>query len=55
MTDPGLEHDPTGNACYLRLTDRPIVRTIDTYPTVMVDVDADGQPVGVEVLLPPEP
>lgn len=42
--------DPEVSACYARLTDQPIMRTIPAGPGVNFDVDAAGRPTGVEVL-----
>ena len=46
-----VECDPSVNACYAYLfPGRAVARTIEVADTIMVDVDADGCPVGVETL-----
>lgn len=35
-------------ASYWTLADRPVARTVEVSPRVLVDVDADGSVVGVE-------
>ena len=42
--------DPQVEACYARLTNREIVRTIAAGPSVNFDLDWTGRPVGIEVL-----
>lgn len=42
--------DQKVDACYARLTDREIVRTVAAGPDVNFDVDWTGRPVGIEVL-----
>ena len=44
------EKDPRISACYAKLTDCEIVRTIPAGPGVNFDVDKNGRPVGIEVL-----
>jgi uncharacterized protein YuzE len=45
----------TGDATYVYLTDvqPPVARTVSLSGLVMVDLDVDGQPVGVEFAVPP--
>lgn len=43
--------DADARASYLTLTDKPIVRTVQAGP-VNVDLDAQGEAVGVEFLHP---
>lgn len=33
---------------YLRLTDKPAVRSIEMWPGIFVDLDANNEPVGIE-------
>lgn len=47
-----LAHDLNADALYITLTDVPVARTIEIDPCTMVDVDANGQPVGIEVISP---
>ena len=46
-------YDGDADALYYRLTSQPVTRTIDIGDRVMVDVDAEGRAVGIEVLNPP--
>ncbi len=50
MSSPILEYDADVNALYLRFSDHPIYETVALSDSVYVDLDADGQPVGFEVL-----
>ena len=50
MTSPTLSYDPEANAIYLRFSDEEIAETVELSETVYVDVDAEGNPVGFEVL-----
>lgn len=50
MTSPTLTYDPEANAIYLRFSDEEIAETVELSDTVYVDIDADGNPVGFEVL-----
>ena len=55
LTEPSMEagQPPSGTiqACYARLLpERKVARTVEVSDDVMVDVDADGRPVGVETL-----
>jgi uncharacterized protein YuzE len=45
--------DTDACATYITLTDAPIARTEDVTDLVMVDLDAQDHPVGVEFLLMP--
>lgn len=47
-----LEYDPDGRAAYIRLRDAPVVETAEVAPDVLMDLAADGQPVGFEFLDP---
>lgn len=44
------DSDPRIGACYAKLTDAAIVRTIPAGPAVNFDVDWTGRPVGIEVI-----
>ncbi len=48
-----FKYDGNANALYYRLTSEPVVRTVSIGDRVMVDVDAAGEAVGIEVLDPP--
>ena len=39
-------------ACYYRLTVEPVDRTVSVSDLIMVDVDAAGEPIGVEFVVP---
>ena len=56
--EPGLPstpftYDGNVNALYYRLTTAEVARTIAIGDRVNVDVDADGEAIGIEVLDPP--
>lgn len=40
--------DADVNALYIRLTDRPVARTVEIEEMVLLDLDNRGEPVGVE-------
>lgn len=48
-----VEYDTEAQATYLRISKAAIVRTRTIDETVLVDLDAEGNPVGVELLTPP--
>lgn len=50
MTSPLVTYDPDVKALYLRFSDAEITETFELSDDVYIDVDADGQPVGFEVL-----
>lgn len=43
-------YDGEAKAAYYRRTDNPVTRTVEGIPGQFIDLDADGQVVGVEVL-----
>lgn len=45
-----IKVDSTANAAYIKLSDAPIVRTVEFNEEILVDVDQYGVAVGVEVL-----
>lgn len=45
-----LTYDPEADASYLRISDAAIDETREVAPGVMVDLAADGQLVGIEIL-----
>lgn len=45
-----IEFDPIADALYLELTDSEVEKTEEIKPGVMIDYDADGNIIGVEVL-----
>jgi uncharacterized protein YuzE len=45
-----LHIDPEADALYLRLTDAPVEESEETAPGVVLDYDARGEVVGIEVL-----
>lgn len=47
---PEVTFDAEADAAYIQLGDAPVARTVDHGGRVLVDVDADGQPVGVEII-----
>lgn len=50
MTSPVVTYDPDVKALYLRFSEAEITETVELSADVYIDVDADGQPVGFEVL-----
>jgi uncharacterized protein YuzE len=50
MTSPRVTYDPGVKALYLRFSEAEITETLELSDDVYIDVDADGQPVGFEVL-----
>ena len=49
-----VSYDPQARATYLKLTEASVARTVSFGDLVMVDVDAEDHPVGVEFLTLPE-
>jgi len=45
-----LEFDPQADAVYLELTDAEAEKSDEIQPGVILDYDAEGQIVGIEVL-----
>lgn len=45
-----IEFDPIADALYLELTEGEVAKTEEIKPGVIMDYDADGNIVGVEVL-----
>jgi uncharacterized protein YuzE len=45
-------YDLDANALYITVTDLPIARTTQIDPGTLVDLDADGGVVGIEVISP---
>ncbi len=50
MTSSTLTYDPDVKALYIQLSDNEIAETLELSESVYVDVDADGEPVGFEIL-----
>jgi uncharacterized protein YuzE len=42
--------DVSADAAYLVIKEAPVARTIELSPNVMIDFDANGQVLGIEVL-----
>lgn len=47
---PTITCDADVQALYIQLTDADVLETIELADNVYLDIDADGQPVGFEVL-----
>lgn len=45
-----VEFEPRGDAVYLRLSDEAVTRTAEIEDEVLVDYDAEGRLVGIEIL-----
>lgn len=52
---PLLRYDPEADALYITLSRQRTEATLEIKPSVYLDLDADGQPVGIEVLSPSIP
>jgi uncharacterized protein YuzE len=50
MTSPTLTYDREANALYIRFSSASVAETVELSESVYVDLDADGAPVGFEVL-----
>lgn len=50
-----IAHDLDADALYITLSDEPVARTVDIEDCTMVDLDADGNLVGIEVISPRRP
>lgn len=53
IADAVFAYDHDADALYYRLSGKQVAKTVSFGDRVMVDVDADGQAVGIEVLSPP--
>lgn len=47
----GVRYDADADAMYLRLRDGTVADTVEIEEMVYVDIDADGQPLGVEFVV----
>ena len=45
-----LEYDPEADALYLRLKEGRVSETVEIAENVFVDLDAGGEPLGIEIL-----
>lgn len=45
-----LEFDPIADALYLEISDNPVEKSEEIKPGIILDYDAEGNIVGVEVL-----
>ncbi len=50
MNSPTVTYDPDVRALYIKLSEAAIAETVELSRTIYVDVDADGQAVGFEIL-----
>lgn len=50
MTSPTLTCDPDVNAVYIQLIETDIKETVELAKGVYLDVDAEGEVVGMEIL-----
>ena len=50
MTEPRLSYDPEANALFLRLSENEVAETLELSHSAYLDVDAEGTPVGFEIL-----
>jgi uncharacterized protein YuzE len=49
-----IEQDVEAGAVYFALTDAPVARTVHVSDLIMVDVDENNHPVGVEFAMVPQ-
>ena len=47
---PTAAGDPKANAVYCRITKHAVFKSIEVAPDVVIDYDAQGEVVGVEIL-----
>lgn len=47
---PKLEYDPAANAAYIRFSSEPILESEEVSAGIVLDYDAEGHIVGMEVL-----
>jgi uncharacterized protein YuzE len=45
-----IEYDPKADAIYIRLSSGKIVDSDEVWPNVLLDTDADGRVLGMEML-----
>jgi uncharacterized protein YuzE len=50
MSNPAWSFDPDADAASLTLSDAPVVETEEVRPDVILDFDAEGRIVRIEVL-----
>lgn len=50
MTDTRVSWDQEADAIYIQLSDAEVASTVSLSSTVYIDLDANGDPVGLEVL-----
>ena len=50
MTQPTLTYDADVKALYIEMLDTEIAETVELAKGVYVDIDAEGQLVGIEIL-----
>jgi uncharacterized protein YuzE len=50
MTNPTLTFDREAGALYIQFTDHEVAQTIELSSDVYADLDAEGDPVGFEIL-----
>ncbi len=50
MTSPTMTFDPDVNALYIEFSESEISETVELAKGVYLDVDAEGQVIGIEIL-----
>jgi len=45
-----IEYDQEANALYITLREAPVVRTNEVTNAFIIDLDAEGRPIGIEIL-----
>ncbi|HYI89807.1 MAG TPA: DUF2283 domain-containing protein [Beijerinckiaceae bacterium] len=48
--NPSISIDPEADAAYVAISGADVARTEEVADGILVDYDADGRPVGIEVL-----
>lgn len=45
-----IEYDQEANALYITLREAPVAKTNEVTESLIIDLDAEGRPIGVEIL-----
>lgn len=50
MKAPTFQYDPDAEAVYIRMSHGEIAETVEVTELLYIDVDKDGDPIGIEIL-----
>jgi uncharacterized protein YuzE len=50
ISSPTVQYDVDAEAVYIRLSHEEVSETVEISESLYIDVDADGSPVGIEIL-----